>query len=188
MQPTDADLIEALQQSTAAANLTAGDLYQLAQACWRERLTSGAVLYADGTPASAAYLPAEGILRQEFALPDGTLRATSALKVGEWCGEAALAGSATQGGQVVAATDATVFVFTAQGIAQLSKTQPGLLVRLLGVAVVQQAKRVRVSQGRVDQLTQQVYPRTPEPAAASEAPSGGLGKLFLKLTGGKEEP
>ena len=188
VQPTDADFLEALQPSTAAANLTTGDFYHLAQVCWREQLSSGAVLFADGSPATAAYLPCEGIFRQEFALPDGSVRPTSPLKTGEWCGEVALAGGTAHVGQVVAATDATVFVFTASSIAQLARVQPGLLVRLMGVAVHLQAKRARASQTRVDLFSQQVYPHPPEPATASEAAVGGLGKLFLKLTGGKEEP
>ena len=188
VQASDEDFVAALQPLVAAAGLTPSDVHVLAQACWRERPESGALLFADGAPASAAYLPAEGILRQEFLLPDGSSRAATALKVGEWCGEAALAGGRVHAGQVVAATDATVFVFTAQSIANLAKTHPGLLVRLLAEAALHQARRVRGDQTRIDQLVQQIFPRAQEAAATQESNPAGLGKLLSKLTGGKEVP
>jgi hypothetical protein len=52
---------------------------------------------------------------------------------------------------------------------------------------LQQARRQRNSQLRVDQFCQIALPRPVESPQESSAPTG-LGRLLSKLTGSKEEP
>lgn len=187
VQPGDEDFRAALAAMALQPALTDADVRLLASLAWRWQLGADESLYGQGDNVAAAFLLGDGILRLECAGPDGQPRPLGALKIGEWGGEVAFCGGGTHSTSAIAATEVTVYAFDMAKIAQLNQVNPGLLVRLLALQALQQARRQRVAQQRVDQLCLQVHPRSVEPAPEAAAPSG-LGRLLSKLTGSKEEP
>lgn len=187
VDPSDEDFQLALRALAIQPALQESELQLLAQMAWRWQLGAGETLYGEGDQVAAAFLMGNGILRLECATPDGPVMPIGALKQGDWGGELAFAGGGVHGTAAVAATDVSLFAFDMARLRQIMQVQPGLYVRLLAVLAVQQARRQRNSQVRVDQFCQIALPRPIESPQESPAPTG-LGRLLSKLTGGKEEP
>lgn len=187
VEPTDEDFLLALGAMGGQPALQDAELPLLAQMAWRWQLGAGETLYGEGDQVAAAFLMGNGILRLECATPEGSVVPLSALKQGEWGGETAFAGGGAHGTAAVAATEVSLFAFDMARLKQLMQVQPGLYVRLLAVVAVQQAKRQRNDQQRIDQLCQAAHPRPVESTQVPPAPTG-LGRLLSKLTGSKEEP
>ncbi len=187
VDPAEEDFLLALRAMALQPALQDSELQLLAQMAWRWQLGAGETLYGEGDQVAAAFLMGNGILRLECATPDGPGMPIGALKQGDWGGELAFAGGGVHGTSAVAATDVSLFAFDMARLRQLIQVQPGLYVRLLAVLALQQARRQRNSQLRVDQFCQIALPRPVESPQESPAPTG-LGRLLSKLTGSKEEP
>lgn len=187
VDPGEEDFLLALRAMGVQPALQDSELQLLAQMAWRWQLGAGETLYGEGDQIAAAFLMGNGILRLECATPDGPVIPIGALKQGDWGGELAFAGGGVHGTAAVAATDVSLFAFDMARLRQLAQAQPGLYVRFLAVLAVQQARRQRNSQMRVDQFCQIALPRPIESPQETAAPTG-LGRLLSKLTGSKEEP
>lgn len=187
VDPAEEDFLLAIRAMGVQPALQDSELQLLAQMAWRWQLGAGETLYGEGDQIAAAFLMGNGILRLECATPVGPVIPIGALKLGDWGGELAFAGGGAHGTAAVAATDVSLFAFDMARLKQLEQAQPGLYVRFLAVLAVQQARRQRNSQMRVDQFCQIALPRPIESPQESAAPTG-LSRLLSKLTGSKEEP
>lgn len=187
VDPAEEDFLLAVRAMGVQPSLQDAELQLLAQMAWRWQLGAGETLYGEGDQIAAAFLMGNGILRLECAALDGPVTPIGALKQGDWGGELAFAGGGVHGTAAVAATDVSLFAFDMARLRQLAQAQPGLYVRLLAVTAVQQAKRQRNDQQRIEQFCQAALPRPIESPQESAAPTG-LGRLLSRLAGGKEEP
>ncbi|MSQ82969.1 MAG: cyclic nucleotide-binding domain-containing protein [Myxococcales bacterium] len=186
----DSDFREVLDRLAIEPPLGDAELQALAGALFRCTVGANKVVFGQGEKADTTYFLASGLARMEFAAPGWPVEAVGSVKPGDIIGECAIVGGDSHILTVVAGTECVFFALGTAQFAELTRSSPGVAVRLLAVTAMQQVRRLRADARKVGQFAAGVLGIVAPAAAAADpavAPTA-LGRLFQRFSGsGKDE-
>ena len=186
----DSDFREVLDRLAIDPPLGDAEVQALAGALFRCTVGANKVLFGQGEKADITYFLASGLARMEFAAPGRPVEAVGCVKPGDIIGEGAIVGGDSHIMTVAAGTECVFFALGSAQFAELTRSSPGVAVRLLAVTALQQVRRLRADARKVDQFAAGVLGIV-APAAAAADPAAAptaLGRLFQRFSGtGKDE-
>lgn len=185
---TTQDMKRAMIRAVPAfAALDDGDCDSLI-ACLRMRtLEPGAVLFEQGAPGDTMVVVGKGDLRISMVVAPGTSESIRTVTAGGVLGEMACVDPAPRSATATAATAATVFELSRDGLDALGRTVPGLASVLVGAIIRDVTVRLRDIESRVErELDQRAGQVLVAHAAPPETPTrrpSGFWRLLDHLKG-----
>ena len=184
--PSDPDAALAFEALFNGEPVTDQEAAHLAARMWRHTVAAGQPIVTQGAAADFAFVVATGLGRIEWSGPTDNV-ALNPLRSGDLVGHAMLCGAGQHSDTATAASDMTVFVLDRQEFDKLGASAPRLANRLLGVALMQASRRMRVQAERMVQYAKLELGESGLHAAPPvEAPPSRFGRLLARLAGSKE--